>query len=312
MSRTSRSSSRSGPPPGPEPRAGMEGRYLLIAGLLALVLFVVLYLTDVIPERVAGAVLAAVVVLGCAGLAAGSILSASRGPRGNAVALMFAAAVAAVAGVPVIGTLFPGEPAAQTTVRKEGESVAVPSVRGRVRVLAMVQPVATDEVYRCHAELGIGNQIEPLDLGRQPESVRMGRRGGRGTVMREHGSDWATGVLTDDAATVRLARLEGNASCAIDLKVYRDRLPMGLRIGLSALLLLAAALVAGFMHAGAMPAVATAMALAFALFAEEVITPRTAVRPGIGAILAGLPAGAAAGAIVAWICRAILPARPKR
>src|SRR6185436_564315 len=171
------------------------------------------------------------------------------------------------------------------------------------------QPVGTEELYRCHAALPVGNHVEALDLGRQPESVRMGRRGGRGTVMREHGGDWATGALTDDAGAVRLARLDGNASCAIDLKVYPDRLPLGLRIGLSAALLLAVAIVAGYMRAGALPAVAAGMALAFALFEEGVVTPRTAIRPTIGAILAGLPVGAAVGAILGWIARAVAPAR---
>jgi hypothetical protein len=289
----------------------LSGRLLPLGLLVLAAALVVLYLLDLLPERWAGALLTVAVVLGASGLLASRLMPAARTAAGTLVVLAISAAVAFVAAAPILGDIFPGTPVAQATMRQVGDSMPLPAmVQGPVRVLAKTQPRGGG-VTSCHLELAIGARTVPLDLGREMQSVRLGRRG-RGTVLREHTTAYAHGSLTGGEHAVKLVHRAGSQDCDVALSLFRDQLPLGLQAGLAAGLVLIVAALGARARAGAVPAVAAGVALAFGLIAVVAATPSAVVRPAIGAMLGGLPVGSALGGGLSWLLSALVPGRARR
>jgi hypothetical protein len=126
-------------------------------------------------DRLAGALIVVAVVLAASALAGASLLSAARSPRAALAGVGLLAALAIIVAWPLLADLFPGTPAARIAAARTGDTIQVP-LRGAVRVLAQASG-ADGALFTCHPRLAIGTGTDEVDLHRQQEAVRIGRRG---------------------------------------------------------------------------------------------------------------------------------------
>jgi hypothetical protein len=287
----------------------LKGRLPAIALAATALVLAVLYWSDVLPDRVAAALMASAVIAGGCGLAAGTLLAAARSQIDRWAAVILLTILAATVGWPLATALFPGTPAARFAAVHPGDSMRLPpSVRGPVRVLASAGSAQVG-LFSCRPELTIGSQTEQLDLHRQLEAVRVGRRG-RGTAMRDHTSAYAHGVLTDASDRLVVVGDTGSQTCTLELDVFLDRIPLSVEAGVVAALLLVLAAVAARSGAGPLPTVCAGVAAVFSLIAVGGATPEAAVRPAVGALLAGLPVGSAFGWASGWLVGKLVGGAP--
>jgi hypothetical protein len=274
----------------------LRGRLLPLAILLGLASLLALYLLGVLPEPVAGMILAGLIVLGLSGYAAVQLL----GTRAHsALALGLPVATALVAMAPVVSTLHPGQPLARGPVSAAGQSLALSHLPHHIRVLlhadfGLVSASSVDVV------LGVGGSHLEGHLDRTVTWGRVARRT-RGKMTREHSSQVVSATVAERAPALTVEDLRGNAPGGLQFEVFRDWVPFGWESALAGLLLLVSATLAGRLGAGAGTAAALAVPLVFGLAIYRMATPDAAVGAQLGALLVAGIGGTVAGGTLGWI-----------
>jgi hypothetical protein len=278
----------------------LAGR-LLPAGLaLGALLLVLLYWVDVLPERWAGALLAAAITGGLGVLLVARLVESAPTDRAGGIAALLVVLLAASVFAPIALAAFPGAPLAAHTLQQSGEALALPAgSAGPVRLAAHVQP-GEAATFDCRYGLALGNDRFDLDLGRQAQAVRMGRRG-RGSVMHDTSSAFMRTEVAAGVDRVVLERAAGSPACALQLAVYRDHMPARRAWLMNSVLLGLVAGLAWRYRADATVAVVAGAAVGFGVVTADAISPTAVVRAVIGGVLLGTPIGALGTGLIWWL-----------
>ncbi len=288
----------------------LQGRALPIIGLGGGALMVLLYFTGVIPEWIAALLLAAGIVLGACGYAFKHLFDAARTSGETAMALGLTILVAIVAGIPVVTTLLPGTPRAEGNVHAAGETIKLPAdARGSVRILLHGR-VAGSGTADADIVLAVGDQHLSGHFSRKPQSVRIGRRG-RGTVMREHNSQFLITTIPDDVDQIKVESVKGKLAEPIAVQVFPDFLPTGMELGLGLTLLVLGSALAARFGANSNGPGALGLTLLFAVMIHRIATPEIAIQPEMGSLVIGGVGGLLAGSISTWVMKKIVHRRPE-
>jgi hypothetical protein len=282
------------------------GRGLAIAAALVVVLMGVGWMSGALSDALVGVVLAAVVGLAASGRAASSLLDSAGTPATRVGVLALAAVTVALAVVPVALTIYPGTPVAAGVLESTGDSIKLPeSVSGPVRLLVHA---ALSSAGSASVEFELGGLSGPVEgkLQRTVSTARVGRRGVT-QQANERNSEFLDARIASGGHAVKLERVDGPLAGGLDVRVYSDRFPLWLDVVLAVLALVGVALVGVRLGVGTDTLVAAGVAVAFGAVGHEFVTPDSIVRPLIGAAIVAAVVGGAAGGILAWVARKVLP-----
>jgi hypothetical protein len=290
----------------------LSGWILPVAGLVAVGVVGLLYLTGLASEEATATLVVVAVAFLVALYVARPALDPQREPlaRGLAVA---AAVLTLVASLwPALRTVRPGEPLFAGDVGQVDETIPVPpGAAGPVRLLVSGKLPDRGEPSVSFTITGTKEPVEGK-LERTYGYARVGR-GTRTRVAHDHTADYYPADLPADTSALKLDRLSGQLGSRLTVAVFREPFPFAggpwILAGLA--LLLACAADARLAQRNNL-SVAAGMALAFALLVTYNATPAAAVGPTVGGIVLGALGGSLAGWIVGAAMRQIVPAAPRR
>jgi hypothetical protein len=289
----------------------LRGRLGLLTLVLAVGGLVVLYLADVLPERIAGLLLGTTVVLATCVYAGISLARSTRTARGSLAMLAYGAVAVAVALAPVVLTLIPGTPAAHGELRAPGESFMLPrTVHGPVRVLVHGTAGGAGAAS-IDAVLEVGSEKIETHLGRTLSVGRAGRRG-RATVVQEHNSEYLSAKVSGGVQRLTLAEIRGAVAGPLEVEVFREWLPFPVALSIAGALLLLTVIVGARLQASVTAAAALGCALVFGLSIYRIATPDAAVRPELGALFVAVILGGSGGGTLGWLGKKLLGRKPQR
>jgi hypothetical protein len=284
----------------------LSSRALPAGAFGALAIAAALYLTGLISEGSAAALLALLVATALALFMIRPALSGSVDPTTRGVAVLIALAAGLLCAVSAVSSVTPGRPVVQGEVNRAGDRVELPAgalgPAGRLRLLvhAPLPPGGTPVVdFRFSAG------AEPLS-GRVERTVSYSRvgRGSRAAVAHDHNEVWVHGALGASATALTLDRIDGPIAGPLVVSVHGEWIsPLALWLVSLAVLVLAA-----FWEArlrGSHFAALAGMALTYGLLVYGNATPEAAIGTSLGAILLGALGGALAGGLLAMLARLV-------
>ena len=300
-------------PPRPNPASASLLKLFLLgpavptAALGVVAVAAVLYLTGLLAEGPAAALLALVVALSLAVFMVRPALASSVDPFTRGVAALIAAAAGLLCALSAVSAVVPGPPAAQGEVSRVGDRIELPpgslgaGSRLRLLVHAPLPPGGTPVV-----EFRFTGGAGPLE-GKVERTVSYARvgRGGRAAVAHDRNEVWVHGTVGAGVTALTLDRVDGAVAGPLHVAVHGEWLsPLALWLG--SLLVLAVAAVWDARLRGGHFAALAGMALAYGLLVQGNATPSAAVGTSIGAVLLGALAGAMAGGLMALLARLVL------
>ncbi|MCA9520077.1 MAG: hypothetical protein KC609_03860 [Myxococcales bacterium] len=280
----------------------IEGRALPIVGVILAILFVVAYFFGWLPERFAGLIIAAVVVLGGAGAAAIALLGKDppKNLRNAAIAVVLVAGI--VAAIPIFSTLVPGSPVARGELLAPGQSLELPKgLSGPIRIFLHGELQGTGPA-NARITFDIGSSRVIGKLSRTEQRFRTGRRG-TGTSLQDHTSEYLSASVPPDAHTLALRDVHGALIGGVHVDVYSELVSFRTAVVLDAVFLLAVAFIAGKLGATGFAAGSVGVAMIFGLLIYRLATPDSVVRPEIGAFVIALVAGMLVGGLLTYLTR---------
>ncbi len=284
----------------------LGGWILPVAAIAVVGGLALLYVLDILPERLAGLLMALAIVGTTSAVLLRDLRRAARSRAASLAALGLTVATLAVALAPIVTALTPGAPLATGELHSEGDSVPVPhEAAGHVRL------------WFHGAIAGHGASIVDFDVagtaqptrGRIERTVgrtRVGRRGSA-TVEHEHNSEIVSAELPKATEQLTLRRLHGPLTGALEVRVYRDTWPLPYEIAVALLVLLAVAALAARTGANISAVALAGIPLAFGIATYVFATPEEVVKPQIAALVVGAIGGAIAGAIAGWLLAKVVP-----
>ncbi len=274
---------------------------LVLAGFIA-------YSADALPERTAGAILAALCVLAPGPYAGWRVAQVVKSDRLRGVLIAAGLVLAVVCAIPVYFALFPGEARYTGSLSQESKSLSIGSIVGGAYVLTVegALPEREGEVtaeYRLKLKTGERESAINGEIWRRFDQVRVGRRG---SAMQEKARtyDRHRVWLADGNAEFQLAKL--TTLDTIKLELHQVLLPASAFWILAALLcLLGVAVEARFGTEQVRALVSTlfVFSVTFAVLFPDQVTQAAFVRPAFGAGIASLFIAIGVGGIAAWIGR---------
>jgi len=286
------------------------GRGLAIAAVVVVIIMGVGYISGALSDAVVGVVLAAVVGIAASGRATSSLLDYAGTPATRAGVLVFAAVTVALAVVPIALTIYPGTPLAAGVLDSPGDTLTLPeSLSGPVRVFVHG---ALSTAGSTTVEFELSGFTGPVE-GKLQRTVSTGRVGRRGVTQQatERNSEFLDARLASGLHALKLERVDGPLSGGLDVRVYGDRFPLWLDVVVAVVALIGIALLGVRLGVGTDTLVAAGVAVAFGAVGHEFVTPDSIVRPLIGAAIVAAVVGGAAGGILAWVARKLLPPRAR-
>lgn len=291
---------------------------LPVAASGALAVAAALYLTGLISEGSAAAVLALVVATAMALFMVRPALAGSVDPTTRGVAVLIALAAGLLCAVSAVSSVAPGSPAVQGEVSRAGDRVELPAGAlgppGRLRLLvhAPLPPGGTPVV-----QFRFTGGAAPLS-GQVERTVSYSRvgRGGRAAVAHDHNETWVHGEQGASATALTLDRIDGPVAGPLVVSVYGEWIsPLALWLVSLAVLALAAIWEARLR--GSHFAALAGIPLAYGLLVYGNATPDAAIGTSLGAVLLGALGGALAGGLLALLARlgpwaVVAPADPPR
>jgi len=208
--------------------------------------------------------------------------------------VLLAAASAAVVVVPVITSLLPGSALAQAEL-EPGDHLRIPDdAAGPARVLVHADIAGSGSAAVDYKLEGL---TEPLagHLERVMGSGRLGRRRVRAANLRD------TEVRSVELAgreDVVLRSLRGATKGPLEVKIFRERWPLGRELALGVMVVVATAVLSRRRDLSPAVLPATVAAVTFGVLASRWLTPTTPLRSELGALVVAL--GAGVGSYLPW------------
>jgi len=290
----------------------LSGWILPVAGLAAVALVGLLYMTGVASEDATATVVVAAASLGVALFVVRPGLDRRRDAGSRAIVVAAAVATLVSTALPALRTVRPGEPAFTGDVGQVDDTIAIPEgFSGPVRLLVSGKLAERGEPS---VTFTITGTKEPVDgkLERTFGYARVGR-GGRARVAHDHTADFYPAQIPAGARELKLERLQGQLGSRLRVAVYPEPIPVaGGPWVLAAVALLLACLADARLGMKNNLAVAAGMALAFGLLVTYNATPAAAVGPAVGGVVLGALVGSLAGWIIGAIVRRLVPPAKKR
>lgn len=296
----------------------LSSRALPVAAFGALAVAAALFLTGLIPEGSAAALLALLVATGLTLSMVRPALAGSVDPTTRRVAVLIALAAGLLCAASAVTSVAPGAPVVQGEVNRAGDRVELPAgalgPAGRLRLLvhAPLPPGGTPVV-----EFRFTGGAAPLS-GQVERTVSYSRvgRGSRAAVAHDHNEVWVHGAQGAGATALTLDRIDGPIAGPLVVSVYGEWISP-LVLWLASLAVLALAAIWEARLRGSHFAALAGMALAYGLLVHGNATPEAAIGTSIGAILLGALGGALAGGLLALLARLgpwsnVAPAEPPR
>jgi hypothetical protein len=273
-------------------------KILIVAVLVSIGTSYILYEAGLLAEAwTAIGIAVAVTVMGV-GYAATSMLGLSNGKVTMSLVAALSVIVAVLSIAPVWVTVAPGEPMAQGTLERPGDSLSLPEGAGGPVRLWVKGNLGGQGAAVVHFTLNAAGENAHGKLSRTLSSGRVGRRG-RTEIVQEHNSVLVATALGSGEPKLRLNDLEGPLNGPLHVEVFRDYWPARWDIVIAVLVLLAVAALSVRLGATTAPASLAGATLAAGIAAYYFATPDAAVRPEIGALILGGPIGLVAGAALA-------------
>ncbi len=283
---------------------------LPVAGFGTLVVAAALYLTGLISEGAAAALLALLVATALALFMIRPALAGSIDPTTRGVAVLIALAAGLLCAVSAVSSVAPGTPLVQGEVQRVGDRVELPAgALGAASGLRLLVHAPLPSGGTPVVEFRFTGGATPLS-GQVERTVSYSRvgRGGRAAVAHDHNEVWVHGALGAGATALTLERIDGLVAGPLAVSVYGEWIsPLVLWLVSLAVLALAAVWEAR-LHGKHFAALA-GMALAYGLLVNGNATPSAAIGTSLGAILLGALGGALAGGLLAMLAR-LLPWNP--
>ena len=291
-------------------RFDIDAKSPILWGFLV-VLFVlplILYLTNVLAEGTAGAILFTSFVLVLNALSLRGIWNSTphRTPRVISVVLLLA--VTALALEPGLSTVYPGRPLAAGSLHNVGESFPLPGdLEGRVRLL-LHGDLGQRQLANVDVVLSVGDNDIKGHLARSVSRGRRGRfRGGSQVV--EQSSEYLTAFVPKGSPSLLLSSVDGSMPEVLEVKLFREWIPLGVVIALGLLVLVSLSLLAARLRVDGTPTTLASMALSAGLILYVSATPDNSVTPEIGVLFLTVVVGMALGASLAWMGRKLASPR---
>lgn len=285
-----------------------EGRILFVALAVLVITGIVLYFTGVISEAGTGLLVGVVVVTASCVFGVRAMLSVTRTPLAMGILVVACLGTFIASLAPIYLTLFPGRPLGKGELARTGTELHLPApLLGPVRVY--LQGRATPVPSEVHLVLKIGEDEVRGTLSRKHAQVRVGRRGGRRTVLREHTTETVAVRVHAPTDVIRLERQKGALENPLVVTVYRDWFPARIELWLDVVLILLTGVTAARLRGDGGSVAAFAVALIFGAVVHDSGTAEAAVKPEVGALLLALLGGAVGGNALAWLIRKIAAPR---
>ncbi len=292
--------------PAPVADSPWLGRILLALGAGVVVLVALAYISGGMGDGPLGIILAALVAVAATGRTASQLLEHAGTSVARASVVVLALIVVALSVVPVTLAIIPGKPVTTGVLTQVGDTLPLPeAAHGPVR-LFVEGNLAAAGATTVEFDISGTSALTEGKLGRTVSTRSVGRRG-VAQSSNETNTVYLDATIDGAQHQLKLERLDGSLTGGLLVKVFPERLPLWLDIVAGVLALAAVALLAAFLQVGTDAVVAAGLALAFGAFAHEWVTPDTVVRPLIGAAIAGLVAGGAAGGLFASLAHRIFP-----
>jgi hypothetical protein len=282
----------------------LHSRVLPVAALGAAAVAAAFYLTGLLSEGPAAAILAVVVALSLVLFMIRPTLAASVDPTTRGVAALIADAAGVLCALAAVTSVVPGPPAAQGEASRVGDRIELPpgalgaTPRLRLLVHAPLPPGGTPVV-----EFRFVGDAEPL-VGQVERTVSFARvgRGSRAAVAHDRNETWVHGAHGPAATALVLDRIDGAVAGPLVVSVHGEWFSPRVLWLISLAVLTLAAIWDSRLPGGHFAALA-GMALAYGLLVYGNATPHAAVGTSVGALLLGALAGAVAGGLLALLAR---------
>jgi hypothetical protein len=282
----------------------LGGRLLPLAAAGAAVVSAVLYLTGLLPEGPAAAILSVLVALLLVLFMIRPTLSATVDPTTRGVAALIAVTAGLLCALAALTSVVPGAPAALGEVSRVGDRIDLPpgalgaTSRLRLLVHAPLPPGGTPLV-----EFRFIGDAEPL-VGQVERTVSYARvgRGSRAAVAHDRNETWVHGAHGAGATALVLDRIDGPIAGPLLVAVHGEWISPRV-LWLICLGVLVVAAIWDERLPGGHFAALVGMALGYGLLVYGNATPHAAVGTSVGSILLGALAGAVAGGLLAMLAR---------
>jgi hypothetical protein len=288
----------------------LASRAVPVTAFGALAVVATPYLTGLISEGSASALLALLVATALGLFMIRPALAGSVDPTTRGVAVLIALAAGLLCAVSAVLSVAPGTPVVQGEVNRVGDRVELPAgALGAATGLRLLVHAPLPAGGTPVVEFRFTGGAAPLS-GQVERTVSYSRvgRGSRAAVAHDHNEVWVRGSVGAGATALTLERLDGPVAGPLVVSVYGEWIsPLVLWLVSLAVLALAAVWEArlGGKHFAAL----AGMALAYGLLVNGNATPSAAVGTSVGAVLLGALGGALAGGLLAMLAR-LVPRAP--
>ncbi len=278
----------------------VQGRILTAVVILAIMALVALYFLGILPENIAGLLLAITVVLLACGFATFELISSSKSNVTLGFLIVLSLLALSLSLNPVISTLIPGHPAYQGVIRMAGQTMHLPDkLQGNVRML-LHGNLGLTSTSSVDVAFDIGDQRIEGHLDRVQKMARLGRRG-RGRITEEHNSQFLSGFIPKGVHLLSIADLRGSVSEGLQVSIFKEWIPFFDEGIAAAVLVLFVAIIAGRMRASISTCALLASSMVFGMAIYKMATPFSVLSPELGALILSAIIGTSAGGTLGWI-----------
>jgi hypothetical protein len=280
-------------------------REILITG--AVLLIVALILAKGLTAEVQALIVGGAALIGAVYYTVLPVAEESKSRRVAAGTYVFAAVWLAAAGYPFFKLVSPGDPVKRVSLASEGTEQSLGKLpAGHYLLLAeMPRSAVTSDANYVLTVRSAGHSTELSgEFMRATFHTRAGRKG-RGVTESIHSADYHDVKLDAGEATIRLDSFE-RAGAGLDVELFANAAPYGEWLAIQGAVVVVAALLdalfAGRKRRSTIT-VGACFTLLFYKVARDGIRPGNLIRPLIGAGIAGLIGGMAAGYLLNWLAR---------